>query len=371
MTWLRYVALGDSQSEGLLDPDGRGGYRGWADRFAALLTEAEPHLQYANLAIRGRRIAAIRAEQLEPALALRPDLATVMAGMNDMITPNCDVDAVLAELDAMLAALVDAGATVITNTYPDIAQVAPLLARLGPRFVAFNAGIRAVAARRGALVADFAVHGAGTDARIWSPDRIHANPVGHALMAAAFADTVGLPGFVSWRDPLPPLGPPHLLRRALTEGRWIGRTLAPWAVRRLRGRSSGDGRAPKRPDLVPVASLFHLVRPGEWPASGAYRPPSLAAEGFVHFSFADQIAGSANRHYGDDSELAVVEVDPMLLGVPIRVEDSYGRGVAFPHAYGPVPVAAAIGLRPLQRAPDGSWTLSPDGCASAVASPDR
>ncbi len=118
-------------------------------------------------------------------------------------------------------------------------------------------------------------------------------------------------------------------------------------MRRLRGRSSGDGRSAKRPELVPVAPLFHLVAPGEWPQAGEYRPASLDTEGFVHFSFADQVEASANRHYRDADALAVVEVDPMRLGVPIRVEDSYGRGTAFPHAYGPVPVTAATEVRPL------------------------
>ncbi|MBN9621317.1 MAG: SGNH/GDSL hydrolase family protein, partial [Actinobacteria bacterium] len=65
----RYIAIGDSQTEGLLDEDGRGGYRGWADRFAELLAVENPYLRYANLAIRGRRLDAIRDEQLAPALA--------------------------------------------------------------------------------------------------------------------------------------------------------------------------------------------------------------------------------------------------------------------------------------------------------------
>lgn len=367
MTYLRYVAIGDSQTEGLLDPDGRGGMRGWADRFADIATGSSPHLQYANLAVRGRLIDAIRAEQLDVALALRPDLATVMAGLNDMLRPSCDLDYVLADLDAMLGRLRATGATVLTNTYPDIARLVPLFARLGGRFDAFNDGIRAVAEARGALVVDFALHRAGTDPRIWSPDRIHANPIGHSLMAAAFADTLGVAGLEGWHDPLPALLPVGRMRRAVTETRWVAGTLAPWVGRRLLDRSSGDGRVAKRPDLVPVASLFHLVAPGEWPTAGSYRPTSLDTEGFVHFSFADQIEGSANRHYGAAPDLAVVEVDPALLGVPVRVEDSYGSGVAFPHAYGPVPVAAALAVRALQRGAEGRWRVNPGDAATAGA----
>ncbi|WP_256443617.1 SGNH/GDSL hydrolase family protein [Micromonospora sp. M51] len=85
--WQRYVAIGDSTTEGLDDPDGAGGYRGWADRFALAVARAQGGLEYANLAIRGRTTALIRAEQLQPALDLAPDLATVVAGMNDVLRP--------------------------------------------------------------------------------------------------------------------------------------------------------------------------------------------------------------------------------------------------------------------------------------------
>src|SRR5512140_305905 len=91
----RYVAIGDSSTEGLDDPDGRGGYRGWADRLAAHVAAAQSSpLLYANLAIRGRSTRRIRDEQLEPALALRPDLVTLFSGTNDVIGRRFDADAV-------------------------------------------------------------------------------------------------------------------------------------------------------------------------------------------------------------------------------------------------------------------------------------
>jgi len=96
----RYVALGDSQTEGLNDFDAQGGTLGWADRFAALVAEGSPDLLYANLAIRGRRTARIRADQLEPALALDPDLASVMAGANDVLGAF-DLDETMRDLEAM------------------------------------------------------------------------------------------------------------------------------------------------------------------------------------------------------------------------------------------------------------------------------
>jgi uncharacterized protein (DUF952 family)/lysophospholipase L1-like esterase len=366
----RYVAIGDSQTEGLNDADGQGGHRGWADRFADLLAGPNPHLQYANLAVRGRLVGAMRDGQLGPALAMRPDVVTVMGGLNDMMRPAFDVDLVAGQLDAMIAALVDSGATVLTNTFPDPSTVAPIFRRLAPRTAAYNERIREVAARRGALLVDFDAHGVGTDLRMWSPDRIHANSVGHSLIAAGFADTLGLPGFSYWTDPLPPGARVGPLRRAGTELRWLGGDVAPWMLRRARGRSSGDGITAKRPRLLPVAPVFHLVAPADWPIAGQYRPPSLADEGFVHLSFADQVTGSANRHYADAPELIVVEFDPDRLDIEIRVEDTYGSGASFPHAYGPLPVGAAVALHPLVRTAEGEWAFSP-GRAGVAASSGR
>ncbi|MFN2562810.1 MAG: DUF952 domain-containing protein [Jatrophihabitans sp.] len=370
MQFARFVALGDSQTEGLNDPDGRGGFRGWADRFAEALADHSPHLQYANLAVRGRLVAAIRAEQLEQALALRPDLATVMGGLNDLMRPSVDLDAVAADLDAMLAALRDSGATVLTTTFPDPSEIAPLFRRLAPRVAGYNDRIRRIAAEHGALVVDFAEKGVGADLRIWSPDRIHANPLGHSLITAAFADTLDLPGFTGWADPLPTVARANALRRAGTELRWLGGDVAPWMLRRLRGRSSGDGITAKRPRLVPVAPLFHIVATVDWPRTGWYRPASLDTEGFVHLSFRDQVAASANRHYRTAGELVVIELDPVSIAAEIRVEDSYGTGTAFPHAYGPIPVSAAIAAHALQRDENGDWRFSPDR-AGAAASPGR
>lgn len=107
--------------------------------------------------------------------------------------------------------------------------------------------------------------------------------------------------------------------------------------------------------------LFHLAQPGAWAAAtqvGEYRPASLDAEGFVHFSFADQVAGSANRHYSDAAELVVVEVDGDRLDVPVRLEDTYGSGTAFPHVYGPIPTAAAVAVHPLRRGDAGAWVFT-------------
>jgi lysophospholipase L1-like esterase len=251
--FARYVAIGDSSTEGIDDPDGAGGYRGWADRLAEAVTAAQGSLLYANLAIRGRRTREIRAQQLAPALALRPDLATLFAGTNDLVARDFDAATVAADVGAMQRALVDAGAVVLTFTLPDLAAVMPMARRLAPKLADLNARLRAVAAASGARLVDFAAHPVAGDPRLWSGDRFHANAAGHARIAAALAEALELPGSDgAWKDPLPPLPPVTRIGRALGEIEWSRRHLLPWLWRHARGRSSGDGRGPKRPRLLPV-----------------------------------------------------------------------------------------------------------------------
>ena len=95
----RYVAIGDSSTEGLEDPDGQGGYRGWADRLAEHIADAqESPVEYANLAIRGMRLHEIRKTQFDAALALEPDLMTIFGGVNDAVSVRCDFAAMRLDL---------------------------------------------------------------------------------------------------------------------------------------------------------------------------------------------------------------------------------------------------------------------------------
>jgi uncharacterized protein (DUF952 family) len=107
-----------------------------------------------------------------------------------------------------------------------------------------------------------------------------------------------------------------------------------------------------------VQALFHIVGAGEWRAAcelGRYAPSSLADEGFVHFSFLDQVSGTANRFYSDRDDLIVVEVDPGLLDEPVIVEDVYQTGEDFPHVYGAIPTSAAVAEHRLTRSADGRY----------------
>ena len=109
MSFHRYVALGDSFTEGVgdPDPDRPNGLRGWADRVAEVLGTTSDDFGYANLAIRGRKIDTIVGEQVVPPRVLDPDLVTVYAGANDILRPQVDLDSLVASYDEALGRLAD------------------------------------------------------------------------------------------------------------------------------------------------------------------------------------------------------------------------------------------------------------------------
>lgn len=251
--WERYVAIGDSSTEGLEDPDGRGGYRGWANRLAERIAAAQGSLLYANLGVRGKRTDEIRAEQLPRVLALAPDLVTLFSGTNDVVRRRFDLARVAAEIEAMQRALIGAGATLVTFTLPDVSAVLPLARPVAHRLHALNGEVRAISARTGAVLVDFAAYAVTHDPRLWCDDRLHANAAGHARIAHALAHALGVPGAdASWAEPLPTARAARLGARLAAELAWQRRHFLPWLWRHLSGRSSGDGREPKRPELAPV-----------------------------------------------------------------------------------------------------------------------
>jgi lysophospholipase L1-like esterase len=260
--FTRYVAVGDSSTEGLDDPDGSGGYRGWADRLAEHVAAVSPGLQYANLAVRGKSAGEIRATQLAPAIAMRPDLATVVAGMNDLLRSKWDAKRVAGEVGAMIRGLREVGATVITFTIPDVSRRMRLGRTLTAKTDALNIEIKTIARETGALLLDLAAYELADDPRVWAVDRIHGNPEGHARIAAALAHLLEVPGAAA--DTLTEALPRHMARRRdlLREDlRWVARYVAPWAWRRLRGRTTGDGITAKRPVLTPVRPLRDPLGP--------------------------------------------------------------------------------------------------------------
>ena len=252
----RYVALGDSITEGLCDDSrqSEGEYRGWADRLAMLLAHAESRtepLLYANLAVRSRLVADVVDEQLPRAIELKADLVSVLVGGNDLAHRGCDPARLAARLGEGIAAARASGAEVLLVT-PFIPPWGPLKV-LHDRTAVFARELRAVAAQTGCRLLDFSELPERLDERAWAPDRVHLSSHGHRMLSYHAAAALRLPGAVELGDldravhaePLDGI-------ESLTTPAWMWTHVRPWLGRRLRGRTAGDGMSARRGELLPV-----------------------------------------------------------------------------------------------------------------------
>ena len=258
MTWSRYVAIGDSFTEGMSDPspDQPDTYVGWADRLAAHLASKAADegrdFGYANLAIRGRLLADVEGPQLDAALELQPDLVSIVGGPNDLLRPGTDIDDLADRLEAAVAKIRATGADVLMSTTAD-PGFAPLLRRIRPRTSVFTANIWGIAQRQGAYVLDMWNLRVLRDPRLWATDRLHLTTEGHQRVAAQAAWALGDRDTErDWAIPLPPAPPLSRIAAVRGHAEWAQEYLGPWVHRRLTGRSSGDNVTPKRPNLTPI-----------------------------------------------------------------------------------------------------------------------
>jgi lysophospholipase L1-like esterase len=249
--WRSFVAVGDSFTEGLDDQVGDS-YRGWADLVAGALAGRSGSLDYANLAVRGRLFRRVVAEQVPPALAMRPDLVSFAAGGNDVLRRNFDGEAMIARFDETIGRLRATGADVIIFRFADLTVRLPGQRMIAPRVVLLNRAVGETAQRHGAMLVDLSVDGEFANPALWSVDRLHLSSTGHQRVAAHVLTTLGLEPDPQWW--LPPARPDPLpwFAARTADAVWAGRHLAPWLKRRLTGRSSGDRVTAKRPTLLPV-----------------------------------------------------------------------------------------------------------------------
>ncbi|WP_104102803.1 SGNH/GDSL hydrolase family protein [Arthrobacter sp. 08Y14] len=246
----RYVALGDSFTEGVGDWDDSlpNGVRGWADRVAEQLILAEDSWGYANLAIRGKKLHQVLAEQVDAAIALEPTLVSIYAGGNDILRPRVDIDTLMDSYDGAIAKLRASGAAVLMFTGFDSGR-SPVFGATRGRTALYNELVREVADRHGAELVDYWRMKELQDERYWDIDRLHMAPAGHMFTAKKVlevlrrTDTIDVPEL----DELPARTRAEQLRR---DAQWAREYLGPWVGRRLRGVSSGDKLTPKYP--IPV-----------------------------------------------------------------------------------------------------------------------
>jgi lysophospholipase L1-like esterase len=248
-----YVALGDSFTIGIGDPDVRcpSGWRGWPERVAEQLSRRAPGFRHANLAVRGHRIAQVEEWQIPQAVAMQPDLVTIYAGYADLVRPRVDFDDIARRYDAMIARLVDAHIAVLIWTAPDVGW-APVHRLLRGRAAIYSEIVREIADRRGAEVLDFWRLTEFKDSRMWDRDRMHLAPGGHRRMAAAVLDTLEVNHTLGDRE-LPPSRQTPPLWAHVETLTWVGEHLTPWLGRRLLGGPLGHPAASKRPQLQRLA----------------------------------------------------------------------------------------------------------------------
>ena len=166
-----FVAIGDSFTEGLNDPAPGGGFRGWADLVAGALSAQRPGIptfRYANLAIRGKLVGQVVAEQLPRAVELAPDLVSLAAGGNDILR-GTDVDDLAASFEPAVAKLQAAGSRVLIFTGFD-PRMFPVIRLLRGRIAAYNMHLRGIADEHGCDLVDLWSMRALKDTRAWSPD---------------------------------------------------------------------------------------------------------------------------------------------------------------------------------------------------------
>lgn len=243
--YASYAAVGDSFTEGVGDELPDGSVRGWADLVALGLALASPTpVTYANLAIRGRLLAPIAGDQMDAAIALRPQLISINGGGNDIMRPRVSIEQVAEQLLASVDRATAAGATVLLASGANPTRHIPMGARIEARGDLLAQAVRDRLPRESVIFVDNWADRELTQLRYWSRDRLHLGPLGHRRVAANVL--AGL------EVAIPDFGPePGEPARPRTSAYWREYVL-PWIGRRLTGRSSGDNREPKFAQLTLV-----------------------------------------------------------------------------------------------------------------------
>lgn len=240
--YLRFAALGDSATVGVGDPV-PGGWRGWSRLLSSALATAYD-VSYCNLAVSGATASDVLHQQVADAVAHRPDLASLVVGLNDTMRTTWHAGRLREELMTCASALHGAGATLLLARFHDHGAVfgLPGLLRrpLHARIEAVNAVYDEVHAAYGGHRIDLAARADVFDRTFWSVDRLHPSELGHRALAHGYAELLLAAGLDFEPPSLTPQGGAPIgwrqdLSWLVTEGApWMGRRardLGPWAVR--------------------------------------------------------------------------------------------------------------------------------------------
>ncbi|MFC7927568.1 SGNH/GDSL hydrolase family protein [Microbacterium laevaniformans] len=242
MAEVRFVAIGDSFTEGVGDERPDGSVRGWADLTAQGWADSRGEsIQYANLAIRGKLIWPIVAQQLEPALALKPTHLSFNGGGNDMLRPRTSIGHIADAFSQVLRRCDEEGVTLILLSGANPSAQLPmsrLIQRRGD--LMSDAVVQRIAERPDVVRALNWPDAELSDPSFWSQDRLHMNSRGHHRVAARVLASLGERVPDGWWSM------PEITDVArLAQREYMREHLGPWVRRRLTGTSSGDGRQPK------------------------------------------------------------------------------------------------------------------------------
>ncbi|MCX6416794.1 MAG: SGNH/GDSL hydrolase family protein [Actinobacteria bacterium] len=250
----RFIALGDSLTEGLSDKYPDGSYRGWADRVADVLAGHSSDFEYANFAIRGKLLEQVAEHQVPLALDLiegQNTLVTFHAGANNVLRPGFEPESVSSTYRQAVAKISEKQPTLLLFTVREVSNPKTKTQHYwNQRFGPFNENVKRVAAEFGATVMDANSREVFGDPRMLAKDRLHLSTEGHRRVAAAVLSAIQMPHDADWQDPMSPYKPAPVPVRVVGSVAWGVAFLVPWAIRRITRKSSGDGRVAKHSELV-------------------------------------------------------------------------------------------------------------------------
>lgn len=244
-------------TEGMNDEIIDGNFRGWADRVADVLATAHPDFTYMNLAIRGKLVGQVVREQIPVALRHIPMpgtseiapsnvLVSFHAGANDILRPKYSADDVIATYNKGVTIFAERGVQLMLFcVLEDFAAGSKTGSALAERFRHFNENVKRIAKDTGAILLDPNPEPFWRDKSFMSWDRLHMNSEGHYRAAQGVLAKLELPHDVNFREPALRREVKSRFKLIRENVHWFFAFLLPWIWRRLRGRSSGDGRSPK------------------------------------------------------------------------------------------------------------------------------